>query len=694
MVALALIVAPVAVHADERDDKIVLSPGAAKKLDPLLKKELKADKKSRVIVRSAPGTSPDAAITKEGGPLGRKLSIINGRVTELTHQKIAKLAEDAGVSQIDLDRAAFATDDRTNATTGVAAIRSELGLDGAGVGVAIVDSGVSGVHDDLLRHTVTSTSNGTTTTTTVNAPRVAHFADFVGAQTAAYDDYGHGTHVAGIVVGTGYDSSGNRTGVAPGATVMALKALDNRGNGTISNIIAAIDYAVTNRATYNIRVINLSIGAGVYQSFTTDPLTVACRRAADLGMVVVAAAGNLGRNADGSPGYRRITAPGNAPWVLTIGASSHMGTVGRNDDTIAGFSSRGPTHVDRFAKPDLVAPGVGIESLSDAASYMYSSKSQYLLPGTVQVSYLPYLSLSGTSMSTPVVSGAVALMLQANPQLTPNAVKAILQFTAQVKSGYDLLTQGGGFLNTRGAVRLARYFANPAAGLPGGTSDVYSDGSVTWSRHLTWGNHRIGPGMIRPGRNAWRNDVVWGAARTPEGTFVAWGTTCPADDPNCENVVWGSSCPASDPNCDNVVWGSTCPAEDPNCDNVVWGSNGDDNVVWSSNCPAEDPDCDNVVWGSSCPETDPNCDNVVWGSTTQGDNVVWGSDCPAENPDCENVVWGSSCPDEDPSCDNVVWGSDNGDNVIWGFDWRRRRDLVEDSYVAFRHILSAVKGVL
>src|SRR5207302_7648535 len=212
---------------------------------------------------------------------------------------------------------------------------------------------------------------------------------------------------------------------------------------------------------FNIRVVNLSVATGVYESYYSDPLTLAAKRAVDAGIVVVAAAGNGGRNQNGATQYGAITAPGNAPWVLTVGASSTMGTINRGDDTIAAFSSRGPTAVDRTAKPDVVAPGVGTESLSNPASSMYSSLAPYLLNGTVATTYLPYLSLSGTSMAAPVVAGTVALMLQANPALTPNAVKAILQFTSQVYS-YDALTQGAGFLNARGAVELANFFANPA----------------------------------------------------------------------------------------------------------------------------------------------------------------------------------------------------------------------------------------
>src|SRR6185295_2981439 len=234
------------------------------------------------------------------------------------------------------------------------------------------------------------------------------------------------------------------------------------GQGRISNVIAALDYVLAHRCELNIRVVNMSVATGVYESYNFDPLTQAAKRAVDAGIVVVAAAGNNGRNPQGQAQYGGITAPGNAPWVLTVGASSHMGTIDRSDDTIAPFSSRGPTAIDRAAKPDLVAPGVGIESLSVPNSTLYNTRSAYLLPGTVPTSYPPYLSLSGTSMASPVVTGTVALILQANPALTPNAVKAVLQFTAEMKPAYDALTQGAGFLDAQGAVELAHFLAAPS----------------------------------------------------------------------------------------------------------------------------------------------------------------------------------------------------------------------------------------
>jgi serine protease AprX len=376
----------------------------------------------------------------------------------------------------------------------------------------------------------------------------------------------------------------------------------------------------------------------VYESYDTDPLTLAARRVVTEGVVVVAAAGNHGRDRQGRRVYAGITAPGNAPWVLTVGASSHMGTVDRADDTIARFSSRGPAAVDYVAKPDVVASGVGIESLSDPNSAFYTTKSPYLLSGTVATSYLPYLSLSGTSMATPVVSGTVALMLQANPALTPNEVKAILQYTAQVNSAYDPLTQGAGFLNARGAVELARFLAAPAGA-------VYPSSSG-WGGRLIWGNHLVRGGRLTADANAWSTTVTWGAATTTGGQSVEWGVIC-------SNTSYG--------NCDDGGgtwnrWGASC--SDATCSHVTWGDGGSRNVVWGSTCGGADchggvvgaGDSDTVVWGTDDGDTvvwgTDGDDTVVWG-TDDWDTVVWGTD------DEETVVWGTTC--SDPSCEPVIW---------------------------------------
>jgi serine protease AprX len=426
--------------------------------------------------------------------------------------------------------------------------------------------------------------------------RVAGFVDFVNGAQAPYDDYGHGTHVAGIIAGNGFDSGGARSGIAPAARLVVLKALDASGRGRISDVIAAFDYAVNNRDAFNIRVINLSVAAGVSESYNDDPLTLAAQRAVSAGIVVVSAAGNAGRDTAGNTRYGGVGAPGNAPWVLTVGASSHMGTVDRADDTMAAFSSRGPTAIDNAAKPDVVAPGVGIESLSDPNSALYTSDSAYLLSGTVSTPSLPYLSLTGTSMATPVVTGTVALMLQANPALTPNAVKAILQYTAQPYAGYDALTQGAGFLDAQGAVELAQFFGAPP-------NTAYPS-SATWSATFIWGNQRFNGGQLRSDVSAWSTDVTWGATTAPSGLNVEFGVICSTADCATDGTwePWRTTTPGGGAS-QNVVWGQTCGGAD--CGGAWSTSDDSDGVVWGTNDAN-----DGVVWGTSC--NDPSCQPVIW----------------------------------------------------------------------------------
>ncbi len=418
--------------------------------------------------------------------------------------------------------------------------------------------------------------------------------------------------------------------------------LDQHGNGVISDVIAAFEWAIANRVAHNIRVINLSVGARITESYETDPLTLAAKGAVDAGIVVVAAAGNLGQRTVGlekKTQYGSITAPGNAPWVLTVGAYSSEGTLTRWDDKVAPYSSRGPSAIDYAAKPDLLAPGTGIVSLAVPESQFYLTKSAYLLLGNRVTPTRPYLSLSGTSMSSPVVAGTVALMLQANPTLKPNLVKAILQYTAQTRH-YDALTQGAGFLNAQGAVELARYFKSPVAG-------TQYPHSWMWSRQVIWGNQRLKGGVIKPKANAWAANVVWGTTADDQGENIVWGTLC---GDSCENIVWGTAAAEGEnivwgtlDNGENIVWGTASDGE-----NIVWGTSDLENIVWGTTCGAES--CENIVWGTN------DLENIVWGTASDGENIVWGT-----NFDIENIVWGTASDGE-----NIVWGTSTGEDVTWG----------------------------
>ena len=596
---------------------------------------------SRVIVRFKPGLDGSAAATELGGKLGRRLGLVNGIVVELSNGQLKKLADHPTVDSLHHDRNINGSLNRVAVTTGARGVQHVYGFTGAGVGVAVIDSGVTAWHDDLTY------AGANPAVRTVGGQRIAAFVDYVKGYKTPYDDHGHGTHVSGIIAGNGYDTRGVRAGMAPDAHIVSLKVLDGNGRGYISNVIAALEYAIANRAAYNIRIVNLSVGAPVTESFNTDPLTLAAKRAVDAGIVVVAAAGNLGKNRYGLPQKGGITAPANAPWVLTVGATNHQGTVTRVDDVLATYSSRGPTAIDFAAKPDVVAPGSGIVSLSSRNSLLYLTKPSSLLGGTLLLGYKPYQSLTGTSMAAPVVAGTVALMMQANPNLTPNLVKAVLQYTAQNYSAYDELSQGAGFLNTRGAVDLVKYFATAQPGQP-----YFRQHSNVWSRQIIWGNHRLTGGAISPTANAWHIGQAWGAAADEDGDNIVWGTDCETED--CDNIVWGTfedgdnivwgtaDINGYDEDGDNIVWGTHCATggslED--CDNIVWGTVEDgDNIVWGTDCAGED--CDNIVWGTA-----QLAEDGVWGIAEDGDNIVWGTGCDATIEDCDNIVWGTSGVEE------------------------------------------------
>src|SRR5688572_27310282 len=632
--ALALVVAgvPSLAFAEQPNDK----------LDAVLKdRASRIGGWSRVIVEFV--SEPDSRVFGRGTG-GRKLGQ-HAQVGEVENTSLNALASDPRVLKVWIDRPVVPTVERTGNAVGSTLARDAFGVSGRGVGVAVIDSGITAFHDDLYD----SHSNNA-------GASIVHFKDFTtsasGNNDRPSDDFGHGTHVAGIIAGSGADSDGRRTGIAPGANLVGLKVLDAFGQGYISDVIAAIDYAIANKSAFNIRVINLSVAAAPTESYFTDPLTLAAQRATQAGIVFVASAGNLGRNDYGQTQFGGITAPGNAPWVLTVGASSHNGTARRSDDSIAAFSSRGPTWIDFAAKPDVLAPGVGIESLADPKSTLYGLLGDYLLDGTQHTPYKPYLSLSGTSMAAPVVAGAVALMLEANPSLTPNAVKALLQYTAQTLGDGNALEQGAGLLNVQGAVRLAKFFANGADF--GVMSDTVDGEVVPWSRNILWGNYLVTGGLPTPDGNAWSLDLSWGALTTPSGSSVVWGTNIVWSTRADGNIVWSTARNGLD---QNIVW-STAGADQ----NIVWstGRDRDGNIVWSTARAVQDG---NIVWstrrddGNIVWSTGRSDQNIVWSTRSVDGNIVWSTAIVG------NVVWETDCGGR--NCRNVRWGDSTGD-IVWG----------------------------
>src|SRR6266700_6376447 len=292
-------------------------------------------------------------VQSKGGVLKTKLDFIKAAHYSVPVESLDGLADDPDVAYISPDRPVRGALDTTVATVN-GGYAQTLGLNGKGIGVAVIDSGVSDIPD---LHNASG------------AYEVVYSQSFVPNDTNTGDPFGHGTHVSGIIASSGASSTGSTyyrhfVGIASGVDLVNLRVLDAKGMSTDSVVIAAILKAIQLQRRYNILVMNLSLGRAVYESASLDPLCQAVESAWKAGITVVVAAGNYGRlNTYGNNGYGTITAPGNDPYVITVGAMNTMGTPSRTDDVITTYSSKGPTSYDNYIKPDIVAPGNRVVSL-------------------------------------------------------------------------------------------------------------------------------------------------------------------------------------------------------------------------------------------------------------------------------------------------------------------------------------------
>ncbi len=492
--------------------------------------------------KQAPTDAQHGKVEGHGGVLKKKLDVIRGAHYSVPVKSLPALADDPDVAYISPNRPLSGTStstlDYTPESVNAQVAWQQWGLDGTGVGVAVIDSGITAV-GDLYWWIPSNQTYGS---------RVVYSQNFVPGTTDTSDLYGHGTHVAGIIASQGWFSTGGNfthtfKGIAPNANIINLRVLDQNGAGTDSSVIAAIQTAISLKSTYNIRVINLSLGRQVYESYTVDPLCQAVEAAWSAGIVVVAAAGNQGRNdSAGTEGYGTIAAPGNDPYAITVGAMKTANTPTRVDDTIASYSSKGPTAYDFVVKPDIVAPGNQVVSTlapnapllstpTDVYLSEYSSSTttstgsggntknnkknstSSLTANTISPSYM---RLSGTSMATPVVSGAAVLLLQQNPNLTPDQVKARLMKTASKNfpaystvtdpttgiiytDYYDIFTIGAGYLDV-GAALSSNDLADASAVSPAAVFDP-----STQSVYLV-----TGQGVVWGDSSPWATSLVWG----------------------------------------------------------------------------------------------------------------------------------------------------------------------------------------
>jgi len=398
---------------------------------------------------------------------------------------------------------------------------------GAGVTVAVLDSGIA-ADPDLVQPT----------------NRILARANFADPLNGSDDPGGHGTHVAGTIAGNGLRSAGEFVGVAPGANLVDVRVLDGNGNGRLSSVILGIQWALDHRLQYHIRVLNLSLGAPARSSYLLDPLAAAAELAWLRGLVVVAAAGN-------TPGT--VDSPGTDPYVITVGATDDRGTPTVGDDLAGWFSGWG-TPAGSTPKPDLVAPGRKIVSIRTPGSTLDRLLPDHVVTATNGASYF---RLTGTSMATAVVSGAIALLLERQPGLGPDQVKAVLMGTTRpfgqsAGSPPAPATIGAGLVDIASAASSG---PRPRATTGLRPADVTASTlyPALYGQPLHWKNPLLG-GLL------W--DLLgWS---TLDWTNLAW------DNLAWDNLAW-----------DNLAWDNLA------WDNLAWDGSRWNNLAW-----------DNLAWDS------------------------------------------------------------------------------------------------
>jgi serine protease AprX len=523
----------------------------------------------RVIVQAPDGRDASTMRGRLRGVVRRELRA--AIALEVTRAELDQLSHDSAFAHISADAPVAADMAITNKVTGASSVwqgtqtllSSTPGYTGAGIGVAIVDSGIA-PHSAIADRVIAR----------------VNLVSWEGPSTG--DPYGHGTHVAGIVGGNTsaakYVTPAFAGGSAPAVRLIDVRVLGANGMGYTSDVIAGIDWAVANRTRYGIRVINLSLGHAVAEPSATDPLCRAVQRAVEAGVVVVASAGNYGLTTTGLPVLGGITSPGNSPYALTVGAIDTAGTVDRSDDRVAAYSSRGPTAFDMAVKPDVVAPGTRLVSLEAPGSYLAVHYPSWHIAGTGRNAYF---RLSGTSMATAVVSGGVALLLDADDDLTPGQIKVALQMGAQFVPDGGLVGAGAGSVNLPQAVKLARGGLVPSLlstltsllGVSGGST--FRDGgtlidrlyghtglrllgildlSVLWQRadDAEWGVLNL-LGLFNPLGNVPAHRLIWGEVSGWTSTdHLVWGDA--VQNPSGQHLVWGDS---EHTGANHLVWGDS-----------------------------------------------------------------------------------------------------------------------------------------
>jgi len=396
-------------------------------------------------------------------------------------------------------------------------------LKGTGVTIAMLDSGVA-PHPDI-QTLVASIDfvSGPSPTPVLDLPDDPGYAE---ANTI--DSNGHGTHVAGILVGDGsHSSDGRLAGVAPAANLVSVRVLDEAGSGRASDVLAGLQWVLDHKEDLGIRVLNLSLGHPVYEPAALDPLVQEVEALWNAGIVVVCSAGNAGRDGDGT-----ITSPCNSREIISVGATNAWKTFDTADDTVATYSSRGPTRIGLVAKPDLLAPGNRIVSTRSPGSYLDLLAPERRVAGDPAFPEVTeYFELSGTSMAAPMVAGTAALMIEQEPGLNPATVKARLMLSARKATLGSPLTTGAGVLDITAALRATGQVADAPSPLvfPDGDSGLLSfeNTATLWSA----------PAFSLPA--LWSGAVLWsGALSGDEPLLSSYGVLLPDMSVSSYATLW------------------------------------------------------------------------------------------------------------------------------------------------------------
>jgi serine protease AprX len=536
-------------------DKAEKAEDAPAKLEPALRQAALANPKTKfnVIVTRRPVADTNKRrqakrevedqIRGEGAKVGGALDIIGGHAASMTGKSVLKLAANPKVSSIALDHkvklhAATMTNplliqSLQTTTANAPQVWTQYGNQGAGVTVAVIDSGIIPSAD---------------------LPANTFGVDVVTGTTTLGDPGGHGSHVAGIIAGTGAQSLGAYEGIAPSARVVMVKVTNDTGTASYGQIIRGIQWVVANAKTYNIRVANLSLGAAPVTGFLDDPLDAAVEVAWFRGVTVVVSAGNAGPN----PGT--VAVPGNDPQVITVGAYDDGQTAAYGDDALPDWTARGPTLIDGVNKPDVAASGRRVISLRSAGSFLEQTLGVDRIVGS------KYFRLSGTSMAAPVVSGVAALLAAQNRDLTPNQIKYVITTTARALP-FGQNAVGAGAVDALAAVRMA---ASPAGKANLGRNANRKAAATLWPvvkqmspvwRHKGWY------------RGKYWVDGSWEQSgfRTADGGWEDGGW----EDGGWENFAWEDAA-WEDGGWENGAWDSL------QWNDGGWESSGWDNGAWDT----------------------------------------------------------------------------------------------------------------